>query len=314
MPFIDLERIALVSKVIKSLNLGSSRFNVFDPRYYPPPEDPLKKVALYFFVMVAMDHRLSRPGKPYEATVDGEKARGADLLYRLGMKMYREKPEFFDSTNLAKVTTDDVIAWLHIDEARVPDPQLRALLLRDLGQKLLSLYSGDVLALIHHSKGYLRSLEGYGLLDLLKIFKAYQDPVEKKSFLLVKFLVYRGVFRPRDVENLHVAVDNHLTRVALRLGIIRLEEMLFKKVLNEIELLHDEDILIRISVREGFKAMSKESDVDVFLLDDFFWLFGRSICMQRNPKCFSCPFRWVCRAYEENIFVNDLNYYNTWYY
>jgi hypothetical protein len=314
MPLINMERVLRISDTLKRFELRSAKLDVFDTRYYPPASDPPKRVALYFLVMVAMDHRLSRPGKPYEAVLNGKRIRGADLLYRLGMMMYGERPEFFSPENLARVTEDEVVAWLTIGDASPPDPRLRALLLRDLGQKLISLYNGNPLAMLQIPRGYLRAVEGYGLLDLLKVFKAYQDPVEKKAFLLVKFLFYRGLFEPRDVENLHVPVDNHLTRIALRLGIVELEEALFKKTLYGYELAHDEDTLIRICVREGFKVVSRESGVDVFLLDDFLWVFGRSTCMQDEPKCYSCPFRGVCRAYEVGVFVKDLNYFNTWYY
>jgi hypothetical protein len=316
MPLINIERISVISSVLKDLGttLLRFKFNVFDPRYYPPATDPPDKVILYFLVMVSMDHRLSRPGKPYEAFIDGEKVKGADLLYRLGMKMYREKPEFFNPENLARVTEEEVLAWLTVNHAKPPDPQLRALLLRDLGQKLLSIYSGNPLSLLRLSRGYLRAVGGYGLLELLKVFKAYQDPVEKKAFLLVKFLTYRNLFKPKDEEHLHVPVDNHLTRIALRLGIVELEEKLFEKVLTGAELTHDEDVLIRICVREAFKAVSRESNIDVFLLDDFLWSFGRKVCLQENPQCSACPCREVCKAYKTGVLIKDLNYYNTWYY
>ncbi|OYT56351.1 MAG: hypothetical protein B6U76_04010, partial [Desulfurococcales archaeon ex4484_217_2] len=70
------------------------------------------------------------------------------------------------------------------------------------------------------------------LIDRLKTFRAYEDPVEKKSFLLVKFLERRGIFKPIDKENLHVPVDNHLVRIAFRLGIVKLDREILKKVLN----------------------------------------------------------------------------------
>ena len=314
MPFIDFERIGRIAEVIRSADLSSYRFDIYDSRYYPPRDEPLDKVLMYFLVMVAMDHRLSRPGRAYEAVIDGERVKGADLLYRLGMKMFREGPEFFTPQRLANVTGEDVLRWLSIGTASPPDPDLRAFLLRDLGQKILRLFDGDPLKVLELSGNRIRGFNTYGLVDLLKVFKAYQDPVEKKPYLLIKFLIYRGLFKPVDPENLHVPVDNHLTRTAIRLGIVRLEDELFKKVLNGVEVTHDEDVTIRMSVREAYKALSRESNVDALLLDDFLWTFGRKVCLQDNPRCEQCIFRNVCRAYESKVFAPDLNYYNTWYY
>ncbi|MDK2384426.1 MAG: iron-sulfur cluster loop, partial [Candidatus Korarchaeota archaeon] len=83
-----------------------------DPRFYPPPSDDEEAVARYFLVMVAMDHRLSRPGRPYEARLEDGFYHGADLLYRLGMEKYLEDPGFFAPSRLASITAEEVASWL----------------------------------------------------------------------------------------------------------------------------------------------------------------------------------------------------------
>jgi len=312
MPLIDLEKIRNVSKALTSVDIKP--MDLYDTRFYPNKNESLDKVLMYFIVMVAMDHRLSRPGKQYRAFIYGEELHGADLLYRLGMKMYNEKLEFFDPRNLVKIEPRDIVSWLTIGSATPPDPDVRSLLLQDLGLKMLKLFDGDPVNLLIVSENRLRKEDGDGFLELLKIFKAYQDPVEKKGMLLAKFLSYRGILNIVDVCNKRVAVDNHLTRIAIRLGIVDLEKRYIEKIQNMIPIEREEDIVIRYNVREAYRYLSEYSNVDPFHLDDILWNLGRSICIKVKPLCEMCYFKSVCRAYLENVYLDEPMYFDTWYY
>lgn len=312
MPLINELKIEEVSLHIKKTSIKP--LNVFDTTFYPSIDEPIDRVLAYFLVMVAMDHRLSRPGRPYEAFINGRLYRGADLLYYLGVKKFEEDPEFFTPERLALITQSDIIKWLSVGGVSPPDAALRAHLLNDIGIKSIKLFNGDLTELLKISDGFLRKRDGYGLLNLLKIFKAYQDPVEKKSYLLTKFLIYRGLFKPIDNENLNVAVDNHLTRIAIRLGLVELEERFVKKIIKKIEFSYDEDIIIRLCVREAYRILSKLSNIDVLVLDDVLWMFGRIVCIYDNPKCQECIFKDVCKAYKDGIFLTEHTYIDTWYY
>ncbi len=301
-----------------------------DPRYYPSPSEDDEMVARYFLVMVAMDHRLSRPGRPYEAYVGGEFYHGADLLYRLGMEKYREDPGFFDPRSLARVTAKDVEEWLSADGASPPDPEVRAALLRDLGEKLLALYGGSTTSLLEASGGYLKRLEG-GFIDRLKVFRAYEDPVEKKAYLLAKFLERRRIIEVRDPWNMEVPVDNHLVRIALRLGLVEPPRWMLDKILGEEEFSWEEDVMFRLAVRRAFKQVAQAAGVTPFLLDDFLWMFGRKCC-PRDPggtmcaRCGEgcrrvggclpggCIFADICYARSRNLYLPEHTYLNTWYY
>ena len=312
MPFIDIDRIEKVSKGLKIFDFRP--MNLFDTRFYPPKNEPLDRTLMYFITMVSMDHRLSRPGKVYRAYIDGEEYKGADLLYRLGMKMYLTNPDFFIPENLSKATAQDVLSWLSVGNVSPLDPGVRASLLNDLGMKILRFFDGDPREIIKICKGYLRKDDGLGLLDLLRIFKAYSDPVEKKSMLLIKFLSYRGILNVVDEENIRVPVDNHLTRIALRLGLVVLEKHLEAKVLREEEVGFDEDILIRYTVREAYRHLAAKASVNPFHLDDFLWSFGRTVCLRDEPVCRICNLKNLCKAYETGVHLNEHTYYNTWFY
>ena len=327
---VDIERARRVGESISDIVSKLTLDPFTDPRFYPPEHADRETVAMYFLVMVAMDHRLSRPGRPYEAEVGGERFHGADLLYRLGSLKLEKDPEFFTAERLAKVTERDVEEWLSVGGVKPPDIGVRARLLRDLGSKLLSLYGGSAYRVIVESKGYLRRGVGEGFIDRLKVFTAYQDPVEKKAFLLAKFLERRSVVRFLDPENKEVPVDNHLVRIALRLGIVSVDRGLMERIRSWVELDWREDVMLRMAAREAYKIVAEAGGVDPFILDDFLWMFGRKCCTRESPVCRfgcregcrviggcdgGCVLSSVCKAFSSPIYmVPEHRFLSTWWY
>lgn len=306
----------LFNRVVSSIEVDGFT----DPLLYPPLSAGRRTVAQYFLVMVAMDHRLSRPGRPYEGYVEGKLFHGADLLYRLGAKKLSEDPSFFEAENLARITAGDVVEWLTVRgerEASPPDPELRAELLRDIGLKLLKLYDGDPYLMLLSTRGYLKN-RGSGLIETLKIFKAYSDPVEKKAYLLAKFLERRAVFTPLDPHHKEVPVDNHLVRIALRIGLIDVDGNTLERIAARAEFGESEDVMLRMVVRLAYRILSSKAGLDPFILDDFLWWFGRTYCRRENPSCRArgeCPLIKVCKAYSNPLYmVPEHSYLNTWWY
>lgn len=306
-----------MADVVRRYSGRLETLNVFDTRFYPPKSSDAEDVVRYFMVMVSLDHRLSRPGKPYEACLDDGCYHGADLLYRLGMRIYNEDPDFFSPKRLSRITVEEVVRAFSVGDVKPPDPVVRTLLLRDLGVKLLKIFDGRALRLIELSEGRLKGdLAKPGFIDLLKIFRAYEDPVEKKSYLLAKFLHMRGILKIVDWENAELPIDNHLSRIAYRTGLVRVGGILWRKIKAREPVSATEDVLLRLMVRLGYKIVSEKSRINPFTLDDFLWIHGRSRCFRdTQPKCGECIFKDFCRAYRDSEFmVSEHIYYNTWYY
>ncbi|RLG84953.1 MAG: hypothetical protein DRO18_06540, partial [Thermoprotei archaeon] len=167
----------------------------------------------------------------------------------------------------------------------------------------------------------------YGFIDRLKAFKAYSDPVEKKAYLLTKFLARRRILKYSDEVNAEVPVDNHLTRIALRIGLISIRGPLFDKVIKEVEVNYEEDIWIRLYIRKAYKLLSRRLGIDPLILDDFLWFFGRKCCVYEKPFCITkipckglglefkvCPFKEFCKAFKDKVILNEHTYRNTYYY
>ena len=81
---IDYEKLIEVSKTFIKNNVKDKLLRSLDrfanPEYYPGKDREPEEVSRYFVVMVALDHRTSYRGKPYEAIINGRKYHGADLL------------------------------------------------------------------------------------------------------------------------------------------------------------------------------------------------------------------------------------------
>ncbi|WP_243679675.1 hypothetical protein [Vulcanisaeta souniana] len=77
--------------------------------------------------------------------------------------------------------------WLVSDYGPVWDYGVRAYLLRDVGSYVVGNY-GTTIRLFNAS-----GVED--LIDRLSLMAAYEDPVRKKAYLLIKFLALRGYSR-----------------------------------------------------------------------------------------------------------------------
>lgn len=310
--------ISSVAPYLREAVNSMPREDFTNPEYYPPKNTKNEDVLRYFVFMVAIDHRTSR-NKPYEAYVDSRLYHGADLLYKLGSKKFTEDSSFFSPERMAEISDDEVRKWLSIkgiNDVSVWDPEVRAELLRDLGRGLIKWFKGSVTELISRSGGYLKS-RPQGLTYLMKRFKAYSDPVEKKTYLFVKFIERRGLVNVVDEWNKEVPVDNHLTRIALRIGIVTPEEDLLKKIKRREAFTRSEDLILRLAVRSAYKILSRMTYLDPFILDDFLWYFGRRVCTREGPRCVSgeeCPLMKVCLSRENPEDVVEHYYVNTYYY
>ncbi len=268
------------------------RFESFtDSRFYPDLNCSADLAVNYFFFMVAIDHRTDLDGVPFEGLVEGEMLRGASLLWRLGKLKLDEDPDFFTPKRMVNITASEVADWLKVEKPyprEVWDPDVRAFLLRDAAARLIEEYGGSALNLVEASGGFLFR-NGEGLIERLRRFRAYEDPVGKKSFLLVKFLERRAFINVVDEDKLEVPVDNHLSRIALRVGLISVDDETMRKIERNQEFTFTEDYAMRMRIKEAFKLTSAFAKIKPTLLDDFLWLLGKNCCSRDRPVCaFGC--------------------------
>jgi hypothetical protein len=250
-------------------------------------------VALFFFFIVAIDHRTHPEGKIYRGRVNGVELTGAELMYALAMRQFDKDNSFFTAGRMSKISPEEIASLFRVKEPEIIDitgAEERAILLKDCGRKLQRDFDGSVLNMVSKSGGFLLQSDGNGFLQLLKRFSAYQDTLSKKSFLLAKFLERRHILSLKDPENLHVPVDNILQRLALRTGIVTLKsQRLDNKIRNGSQVNSKEEKAIRHATMVAFDEVAKAAPLSVAYMDDLLWEFGRVHCLVPIPFCDSLP-------------------------
>ncbi|MGC8542466.1 MAG: iron-sulfur cluster loop [Vulcanisaeta sp.] len=300
---INVDKVLEVAKLLGSMDLRRS--NMFDTRFFPPRDADVESTYNYFLAMVAIDHRAHIGDYKFQRSINGEIFTGSDLLWRLGMEMFSRDPSFFSPRRLSKLDPVIVRDWLVGDYGPVWDYGVRAYLLRDVGIKVARNY-GTTLRLF--SVGGVEEL-----LDRLSDMVAYEDPVKKKAYLLIKFLVSRGLLKVK-LNEIKLPIDNHLTRIAYRLGIVRPEDWIIELIRHGIHISSDLDVRLRMIVRDAWDAVVRVGKLDPIALDDFLWRLGRTVCIADKPSCEQCPLRRVCHAHSRGVFINEHAHYLTYYY
>ena len=312
-----------LGKRLRVLQLKTEDF--LDPQFFPSQTVKAEDAARFFFFVTSIDHRTSPPGQSFEGVIDGKYFQGADLLWHLSVQRFNQDPQSFHPQNLAKITTQQVREWLTINQPKqvtIRNPAERAALLRDSGTLLMNKYQGSVLNLLQqaHHRVSQNSIRKGGLLSLLSEFQAYEDPANKKSFLLLKFLLRRGLWTHDDIDALQIPVDNHLTRIALRTGIVTVSPKFANLLRKQSKISLKTDVMLRTTIGNAYLKVGAASERSVLELDDFFWHFGRECCRYDAPVCIAgckkhcfvsknllefgchneCPLGPVCLAYDDS--------------
>jgi len=256
---LNIERIEDLAKIMKRLKYKPISFD--NPELFPEPDDYI--YPNYVFFMVAIDHRTGFSKK--------WKYHGSDLLFYLARRKQIENPKFFTVENLINIDPEELRRIFTFRGETVSRVEERAFLLRDCAEKLLKHYGGDVMNLFREADFTVESI-----LNRLKEFRAYEDPLMKKGYLLIKILKRQGL-KLKDPHNLSFPIDNVLVKLALSSGMINPGEDLMKKINSGITLTEKETEILRKMTEEALIILSKKSGIEPDILDDILWTYGREI-------------------------------------
>ena len=170
----------------------------------------------------------------------------------------------------------------------------RAKMIQEFCNVLNEKYTGSILKLLKESENSVVKLRKN--LDVFKAF--FEDPLRKKSNILIQVLFRAGLVDFKDINKVNPAIDDHLIRLALRNGRLKLDEDLNTKVIEEKEITAEEDELIREKTIESFRISTEKSSKTIPETNLIEWHIARSFCVRDNPKC-EC---------NENPLVNDLEF------
>ncbi len=252
------------------------------------PEIRRREANLWFFLVA-----ICQSTRTLQGTIDGQWYRGWDYMVHAARRVMAQDPDYFMASHLAHV--DGVTLRSLFSDDGVPEHSTldrveeRVMQWHDAAQVLLAFYDGDVMSL-YEAGG--RSLRGEnGILARLAACKAYSDPVEKKSFLFTMFAHKCGAWQVHDLACLKVAIDYHIMRIALRSGMIQVQDAELARRLKEREPVSaEEDNLVRNAVRDACDLLIEHSQHSVFDVDNILWMIGRNCCFyEYDPICGTHP-------------------------
>ena len=295
------------------------------------------EVGNFYLFLVAICHQTSPKGRPpLEGTVNGEPKRGWDYLAARLEAAVKADRSLLDPQRWSAITIAEFSAIFHDPELgdRLSEPDLRARLVQDLGQKMVSrgwCWFDDIFNLC---PGVVASGDP-NLFCVLAQFEAYNDPVRKKSCFLLALMRNFGLWKYVDDENVGPPVDYHEVRGHLRIGTVEVTDAgLRHKLLNGILVTAEEDILIRSAVYNVIMLLSELTELrNASQLHYLFWNVFRTHCLRDNPHCFDeartlpdrykhlsifgndhrCPFSGVCASAHCNERFSEHTFETTYY-
>jgi hypothetical protein len=255
---------------------------------------------------------------------------GSNLLYRLSVSAICHQINwdylasclhraFEDSaitaSSLSSTSARDVEGWLsgyHRPE-RIRAAE-RAAMLRDIGDVIIKNYFGDTGRVLSDANGKLLGKNGFmAQLDGFAAFR--EDPLRKKSNVLVHELVRDGMARFDDESEIAPAIDYHIMRLYLRTGrVVPLHQTTHDLLKNDSSPRPRLVKLLRESVGEALSLTAFYATLTIPEVNGMEWQIGRDICDRKTPRCLGpvkadlpnfladkdkCPNTEFCRAFSQ---------------
>jgi len=239
-------------------------------------------------VTVAINHQTTPVhGVALTGTIFGRERRGWDYLRESFLAAARHDASIVSPSRLAEFT----IAQLNsiLKGSPIKRPKERVELLHDIGTKMCEAGWEDIDALYRGAQRALLRKDGSGILQQLAAFRAYADPLRKKSNYFCAIMQNQGLWRFRDPGNLGPPVNYHESRLLARLGILRIADPeLHEKLRRGWEVTEEEDFALRKAAYRAIVRVAKALNVSPSAMHYLDWNFARNCCTRSNPHCTGC--------------------------
>ena len=250
------------------------------------------EIGNFFLLLVSICHQTSPTGKLLlEGTVNGKYCRGWDYLAsRLEFHVRLDKSLLLPES-WSTMTPEKLIVLFRDRQYgdRLVGVKRRAELIRDLGE-IMKEYGWEVADDIFEAAHGHVAGESPNLFELLAQFKAYSDPVRKKSSFFLSLMRNSGLWEYVDDSNLGPPVDYHEVRGHIRIGTVCITDLeLRDKLLHRKLVTAKEDLAIRGAVFNAIILISRAcSPCTPSQLHYLFWNVFRSCCTREHPHCHAC--------------------------
>lgn len=308
---INKEQIDKVAEAIKNLPEQTTGCNwysfekngqiIVDTETYPSLYYP--QIVNFFFFVVSHDYGFWYGDDkgylgPLYGTIEGKKAKGSDLLWKMATRALLQDETRFEPRRLADISPEELSREIFFDDNGPviwPDFETRFRNTRAYGRWFQenNAYPLNILNKANHARKplncflhQLRSIPGYN-----------QDPLEKKNLLLAMMLFNRPeqFLKVTDPENWKPLVDYHVMRLALRLGIVELDNE--EQEINRQRLWTSarSERIIREASYEAAKRIIRIAGRPMPFVDDKLWHARRYCPEMTEPECSKCVFDDVCK-------------------
>lgn len=267
-----------MKKIVLDKNQCKKIANVMKSFEFEHPEKNkevanLEENLFYYFILVGICHQINW-----------------NFLSEALRKVQVQSPKKFTPSYLQNVSNEELYDWLsdYSKKWRLDKRFRRSELVRNMAKILVKKYKGKVKNLLKSAGDKLGGKKG--LYSLLESFEAYgEDPLCKKSAVLIDILDRFNLWEFNDWENYIPPIDYHIVRIALRNGVLEVkDEMLLKKLKEGEPATKEEDIIIRSAVINALKEITKYSGKPTKDIQGFYWALGRDRCDSENPSCVTC--------------------------
>ncbi|HWZ63649.1 MAG TPA: hypothetical protein VNX02_11545 [Steroidobacteraceae bacterium] len=327
---VDLRRCDQIATVLRAFPLPPSQEDFRLPNL---DEDSACNLVL---CLVAICHQT----QDLRGSVSGVALRGWDYLSAKLTAAVQVNRFPLHPSGWSAMSAEDVALLFSCDEhgETLSDPRGRAALLQDLGSVMIANGWGSLREPYNRS-GH-RAVSGdQPLLEALQEFRAYRDPVRKKSLYLIALLKSCCGWTFSDEDRLPSPVDYHEVRGHLRIGTVKIvSQDLLEKLRGNRSVTDDEDVAIRSCVQRAIAQIAQSiGGVQPTTLHYLLWNLFRNVCLRQGPQCErvsalgtlperyeyltklhggtpACPFRQVCSAHASHVYAIEHNNPSTiWY-
>lgn len=306
---VDSSRIQKIAQIFKKRFKKNPGFAAFDfcqdPLLFPPKDHPL--AADFFFTLSKHQFGFWSASKkgyksPMWAKLRGERFKGSDFIWRKGMLLLRERPEFFTEDFQAHVRFPEFQKFFSDDTGRCPLPLMKEhfTLMRGYGKDMMR-RRGSARSLIHQAE---KTREPVRFLQkrLGQISGYKEDPLSKKANMLIMILMNRPepllkVPKNQDVDPI---VDYHIQRLSLRTGIVQVkDEILRKKLVSRRFVTRREEQTLRQTTYQALKKLKKVSGATIAVIDYLFFSARKWCPEMERPDCPNCRLKDFCEKNTE---------------
>ena len=297
MATVNMEMVKKIAEKIKEMPIAEASLTFTEGGMFPPEGDP--GTLDYFFATIMQNYGFwigDRKGyvKPLYGEIDGKILKGADLLWTLSMKIYRERgPEFFRPKNLSALKFRDFCRWFP-EEYEFQDLPTRWRMALNYGTHCVrkSVEPETLLKVANHCIPLLK-----GFLELTLILPGYgRDFLMKKNILLAMALANRPerFLKVGPDEKWPPIVDYHLMRVSERLGTVDLEPREYELLVQRAWVPIGVECSVRLAVSDAVAEIIRLSGKPMNKVDFLLWS-ARKYCLEmETPDCFKCVFDDIC--------------------